>query len=157
MAIDCQHSWYRRPLPSGALSPLIPENSVSVPVEHPTQTTETCDTGASQADLADPVSQPGSSDVQILDSHGTLIPADPAAAESPAPSPPASVPLFSDQPSVASVSGVPSVSDSVLGLVPSMPEDLSAFCYRQHSCRGRYASGIRQCGTFCFRQRSGLS
>lgn len=113
MAIDCQHSWYRRPPPSGALSPSNPEISASV--ELPTQTTETRETGA------DPVSQPGSSDVRIPVSQDTCISTGSVAAESAGvSSPPASVPLFSDQPSV---SAVPSVSDSVLGLVPSVPED----------------------------------
>ena len=109
MAIDCQHSWYRRPPPSASLSPDTvagsnPVDPVSTPVERPTHTAETSDTSAPQADLADPVSQPGSTDV----------------AESPTPSPPASVPLFTD-PSSASV--IPSVSDSVLGQMPSVPED----------------------------------
>ena len=113
MAIDCQHSWYRRPPPSGALSPSVPE--VSASVELPTQTVETRETGA------DPASQPDSPDVRVLVSQDTHISADSAAAESAGvPSPPVSDPLFSDQPSA---SAVPSVSDSVLGLVPSVPED----------------------------------
>lgn len=91
----------------------------------PAQAAETQDTSALQADLADPLSQPGSSDVRVLDSKGTLISADSAAAEPPAaPSPSVSVPLFSgDQPSQTPASAVPSVSDSVLGQIPSVPED----------------------------------
>ena len=54
------------------------------PVERPAQAAETQDTSALQADLADPSSQPGSSDVRVLDSKGTLISADSAAAEPPA-------------------------------------------------------------------------
>lgn len=125
MAIDCQHSWYRRPPPSAALSPSNPEESVSISVELPAQTALTHDTSALQVDLADPVGQPGSPDARVLDSQGTLISADSAAAElSAAPLPPASVPLFSgDLPSSASSSVVPSVPDSVLGQIPSAPED----------------------------------
>ena len=94
-------------------------------MERPAQAAETQDTSALQDDLADPASQPGSSDVRVLDSKGTLISADSAAAEPPAaPSPSVSVPVFSgDQPSPTPVSAVPSVSDSVLGQIPSMPED----------------------------------
>lgn len=106
MAFDCQHSWYRPPPPppSRALSPDTvagsnPGDSVpfSTPVALPTQTAETNDTCApSQADLADPVSQPGCSDVRVLDPQGALISVDPAVAETPAASlPPGSVPLFS--------------------------------------------------------------
>ena len=96
-------------------------------MERPAQAAETQDTSALQDDLADPASQPGSSDVRVLDSKGTLISADSAAAEPPAapsPSPSVSVPVFSgDQPSPTPASAVPSVSDSVLGQIPSMPED----------------------------------
>ena len=118
MAIDCQHSWYCRSPPSAALSPSNPEESVSISVELPAQTTVTHDTSVLQVDLTDPVAQP------VLDSQGTLISADSAAAESSvAPSPLASVPLFSgDLPSSASVSVVPSVPDSVLGQIPSAPD-----------------------------------
>ena len=125
MAIDCQHSWYRRPPPSGTLSSSNPEDSVPPPVERPAQPAESQDTSVPQADLADPTSQPGSSVVRVLDSQGTLISTDSAAAEPPAvPSPPVSVPLFSgDQPSPTPASAVPSVSDSVLGQIPSVPED----------------------------------
>ena len=125
MAIDCQHSWYRRPPPSTVLSPSNPEDSVPTPEERPAQTAETQDTGSLQADLAGPMSQPGSSDVRVLDSQGTLISADSAAAEPPAaPSLTVSVPLFSgDQPSPTPASIVPSVPDSVLGQIPSVPED----------------------------------
>lgn len=125
IAMDCQHSWYRRPPPSTVLSPSNPEDSVPTPEERPAQTAETQDTGTLQADLAGPASQPGSSDVRVLDSQGTLISADSAAAEPPAaPSPTVSVPLFSgDQPSPTPASIVPSVSDSVLGQIPSVPED----------------------------------
>lgn len=96
-------------------------------MERPAQAAETQDTSALQADLADPSSQPGSSDVRVLDSKGTLISADSAAAEPPAAfSPSVSVPLFSgDQASPTPVSAVPSVSDSVLAQldVPS-PSDV---------------------------------
>ena len=124
MAIDCQHSWYRRPPPSGALSPDTvagsnPEVSVPVttPAEPPTQTAESNGTSAPpQADPVVPVSQP---DPDVLDSQ---------VAESPAtPSPLGSAPLFSgDLPSAPSASAdipVPSVSDSVLGQLASAPED----------------------------------
>ena len=95
------------------------------PVERPAQPAETQDTSVPQADLADPTSQPGSSDLRVLDSQGTLISMDSAAAEPPAvPSPSVSAPLFSgDQPSPTPASAVPSVSDSVLGQIPSVPED----------------------------------
>ena len=53
-------------------------------MERPAEVAETQDTSALQADLADPSSQPGSSDVRVLDSKGTLISADSAAAEPPA-------------------------------------------------------------------------
>lgn len=96
-------------------------------MERPAQAAETQDSSALQADLADPSSQPGSSDVRVLDSKGTLISADSAAAEPPAAfSPSVSVPLFSgDQPSPTPASAVPSVSDSVLAQldVPS-PSDV---------------------------------
>ena len=96
-------------------------------MERPAQAAETEDSSALQADLADPSSQPGSSDVRVLDSKGTLISADSAAAEPPAAfSPSVSVPLFSgDQPSPTPASAVPSVSDSVLAQldVPS-PSDV---------------------------------
>ena len=125
MAIDCPHSWYRRPPPSGTLSSSNPEDSVPPPVERPAQPAETQDASVPQADLADPASQPGSSDVRVLDSQGTLISTDSAAAEpSTAPSPSVSVPLFSgDQPSPTPASAAPSVSDSVLGQIPSVSED----------------------------------
>ena len=100
MAIDCLHSWYRRPPPSGTLSSSNPDDSVPPPVERPAQPAETQDASVPQTDLADPASQPGSSDVQVLDSQ---------------------VPLFSgDQPSPTPASAV---SDSVLGQIPSVPED----------------------------------
>ena len=125
MAIDCLHSWYRRPPPSGTLSSSNPDDSVPPLVERPAQPAETQDASVPQADLADPASQPGSSDVQVLDLQGTLISTDSAAAElSAVPSPSVSVSLFSgDQPSPTPASAVPSVSDSVLGQIPSVPED----------------------------------
>ena len=125
MAINCQHSWYRRPPAFWGSVSVESLGFCSPPVERPAQAAETQDTSALQDDLADPASQPGSSDVRVLDSKGTLISADSAAAEPPAaPSPSVSVPVFSgDQPSPTPASAVPSVSDSVLGQIPSMPDD----------------------------------
>ena len=64
MAIDCQHSWYRRPPPSRALSPDTAAGSnlgdsvpVSTPAELPTKIAEPNDTSTPpQADPVDSVS-----------------------------------------------------------------------------------------------------
>ena len=140
LAIDCQHSWYRRPPPSLGLSP---ETVADDPVADPTADTvesapaPTLDTGASgpastaeepsshvadtedtcpsQPDAADLESQPdGSVSAPDLDSQVPLFSGD-----QPSPSFEAAVPAASPPADTF----VPSVSDSTLGRIPSASED----------------------------------
>ena len=140
LAIDCQHSWYRRPPPSLGLSP---ETVADDPVADPTADTvesapaPTLDTGASgpastaeepsshvadtedtcpsQPDAADLESQPdGSGSAPDLDSQVPLFSGD-----QPSPSSEAAVPAASPPADTF----VPSVSDSTLGRIPSASED----------------------------------
>lgn len=135
LAIDCQHSWYRRPPPPLDPSPKPGEPlterpagpSAAAPGEPSSQAAETVDTSdPSQHVVVIPESQPDDSDAnaRVLDSQGDLISEDPAVEEALA-SPPPVPPLPGDQPPPTSASSVellvPSVSDSTLGQIPSVP------------------------------------
>lgn len=147
LAIDCQHSWYRRPPPSLGLSP---ETVADDPVADPTADTvaespvesapaPTLDTVAGASGPASTAEEPSS---HVADTEDTC-PSQPDAADLEsqpdgsvsAPDLDSQVPLFSgDQPSPSSEAAVPatsppadtfvpSVSDSTLGRIPSASED----------------------------------
>ena len=147
LAIDCQHSWYRRPPPSLGLSP---ETVADDPVPDPTGDTvaessvesapaPTLDTVVGGSGPASTAEEPSS---HAADTEDTC-PSQPDAADLEsqpdgsvsAPDLDSQVPLFSgDQPSPSSEAAVPaasppadtfvpSVSDSTLGRIPSASED----------------------------------
>lgn len=132
LAMDCQHSWYRRPPPSLGLSPetvaedsgeSVPASTLDTAAEGPAESVppptpgelssqvavaeDTCD--PSQPDAASPESQP-----DVLDSQVPLFSGDQSSSTSAvaAPTSPPSADTF-----------VPSVSDSTLGRLPSASED----------------------------------
>ena len=146
LAIDCQHSWYRRPPPSLGLSP---ETVADDPVPDPTgDTVAESSVESAPAPTLDTVggSGPASSAEEpsshVADTEDTC-PSQPDAADLEsqpdgsvsAPDLDSQVPLFSgDQPSPSSEAAVPaasppadtfvpSVSDSTLGRIPSASED----------------------------------
>ena len=129
LAIDCQHSWYRRPPPSLGLSPEtvtedpvesapppIADTVAESPVESVPAATLDAVPGPSQTDAANLESQPVDSDVsaRVLDSQVPLFSGD-----LPSPSSAAAVPASSP----SGDTFAPSVSDSTLGRIPSAPED----------------------------------
>ena len=126
MAIDCQHSWYRRPPPSGALSPSNPEDSVPPqwnvllkPLRLRIQVLFKMTLPILRASLALLMygfwtqKVPLSPRILLLLNRLQRLRLQLVFLSS----------LSGDQPSPTPASAVPSVSDSVLGQIPSMPED----------------------------------
>ena len=147
LAIDCQHSWYRRPPPSLGLSPEtvaddpVPASAADTAAESPVESAPapTLDTVAADSGPTPTAEDPSS---HVADTEDTC-PSQPDAADLEslpdgsvsARDLDSQVPLFSgDQPSPSSEAAVPaasppadtfvpSVSDSTLGRIPSASED----------------------------------